>query len=165
MANPVDSGPLRLHADVMAHFVFTEAEQRRRAAVAEDLDQSIEEFFADARLILSDPEWELLLFYVRACLERALEIGAMLHAVAKAGGKDTAYPGRGREAFVRAGLAAWKDSFAPIPHVWRVATLFDRIPGGERRVLADIDALEVIAGGRMYVSLDEEYAAFFATGG
>ena len=145
----------------MGRFVFTEAERSRRAEIAAELDDTIEEFFADARVVLTDGEWELLVCYVRSCLDRALEVGAMLHAVAATSEKRTAYPGRGREAFVRAGLAAWKDSFAPIPQVWRVATLFERIPGGERRVLADVDTLEVIAGGRMFVSLDEEYAAFF----
>ena len=149
----------------MGRFVFTEAERDRRDEVAAELEESIDEFFADARLTLTDGEWELLVDYVRACLDRALEVGAMLHAIASTSEKGNAYPGRGREPFVRAGLAAWKDSFAPIPHVWRVATLFDRIPGGERRVVADVDALEVIAGGRMFVSLDEEYAAFFAAGG
>lgn len=149
----------------MGRFVFTQAERERHEELAAELEESIEDFFADARVVLTDPEWELLLCYVRACLNRALEVGAMLHAVAKTSGRRTAYPGRGREAFVRAGLAAWKDSFAPIPHVWRVASLFDRIPGGEQRVLADVDALEVIAGGRMFVSLDEEFAAFFPAEG
>ena len=145
----------------MGRFVFTQAELERRAAIAAELEDSIEEFFVDARLVLTDAEWELLTHYVRACLDRALEIGAMLHAMASTSGKSAAYPGRGRDAFVRAGLEAWKDCFAPIPHVWRVASLFGRIPGGERRVLADVDALEVIAGGRMLITLDEEYAAFF----
>ena len=149
----------------MGRFVFTQAERERHVEVAAQLEESIEDFFSDARAILSEPEWDLLLDYVRACLTRALEIGSMLHAIAQVRGRRTAYPGRGREAFVRAGLAAWKDSFAPIPHVWRVATLFERIPGGERRVLADVDALEVIAGSRMFVSLDEEYAAFFPAEG
>ena len=149
----------------MGRFVFTQSERQRHAEVAAQLEGSIEEFFADARLVLTDCEWDLLVSYVRACLNRALEVGSMLHAIAQTGARRTAYPGRGREAFVRAGLAAWKDSFAPIPHVWRVATLFDRIPGGERRVLADVDALEVIAGSRMFVSLDEEFAAFFPAEG
>lgn len=149
----------------MGQFVFTQTERERHAGVAAQLEESIEDFFSDARLVLADSDWDLLVTYVRACLNRALDVGSMLHAIAKGGDQTTAYPGRGREAFVRAGLAAWKDSFAPIPHVWRVATLFDRVPGGESRVLADVDALEVIAGSRMFVSLDEEYAAFFPAEG
>ena len=102
----------------------------------------------------------------RSCIRRALEIGTLLHAVVdQQENTGFAYPGTGREPFVRAGLAAWKDSFAPVVDVWRLCPIFERIPGGEQRVMADVAALEVMAANRMFTSLDEQYSEFFASDG
>ena len=150
----------------MAHFVLTSAEARGLECIEDEMEHEIDEFFSDACLVLTEAEWDLLSGYARACVRRALELGIMLRALAAAApGAEHPYPGRGRETVIRAGLAAWKDSFAPLPHVWRVASLFHRVPGGEARVLADVDALEMIAAGRMFDSLEEEYAALFPSDG
>ena len=99
--------------------------------------------------------------YAGACVRRALEVGSLLHAVVKETDPPTPYPGRGRSAFVKAALEHWRDCFAPIPDVWRLAGLCQKVPGGEQRVKAEITVLEVMAADRMFGAFDEEYAAFF----
>lgn len=146
----------------MAHCSFTSDERRRIDEVAQELDGTTVDFFSDARPVLSEQEWSLLTRYVGACVRRALEVGAMLRAVAEAGVGEP-YSGRGRETFVRSALAAWRDSFAPVTDVWRMAPIFERIPGGQSRAEADVTALEVMATNRMFTSLDDQYQTFFAT--
>lgn len=155
---------VRVDADPMAHCRFTQAERERIEWIDRELDLVIDEFFSDAREKLPHDEWSFLKSYASACVRRALEVGALLRAVADARcGTPVPYPGRGRETFVREGLAAWRDSFAPIPDVWRLAPIFERVPGGECRALADVTALEVMAANRMFDSLDEQYQAFFTS--
>lgn len=145
----------------MAHCSFTSDERRRIDEVAQELDDTIVDFFSDARSVLSHQEWGLFRCYAASCVRRALEVGAMLRAVAEAGVGEP-YPGRGRETFVRNALAAWRDSFAPVPDVWRLAPIFEKMPGGEGRALADVTALEVMATNRMFTSLDDQFQTFFA---
>lgn len=130
--------------------------------VASELDLAIDEFLFDARDHITSDQWQLLLEYTRACVRRVLEIGVLLHGVVDSQCTSIEYPGRGREVFVRQALAAWKDSFAPVPEVWKLAPVFASVPGGEQRVLADVATLEVMAMNRMFDSLDVESAAFFA---
>ena len=149
----------------MAEIAVTAAERKRIDAVAAELDDTIEEFFSDLHPSLTTEEWDLLICYARSCVRRALEVGSLLHAVVDAQqSAGVPYPGRGREPFVRAGLAAWKDSFAPVVDVWRLCPIFERIEGGEQRLLADVGALEVMASNRMFTSLDQQYSEFFASG-
>jgi hypothetical protein len=61
--------------------------------------------------------------------------------------------------FVRESLAAWRDAFAPVPQIWRLAPVLEIVPGGEERVLADVATLEVMAANRMFRSLDEQCAS------
>ncbi|MDQ3914773.1 MAG: hypothetical protein M3323_05495 [Actinomycetota bacterium] len=130
---------------------------------AADVDATTIEFFADARPPLSCEQWNLLISYARACVRRALEIGTLLHAVVDSQCPDVIpYPGRGRAVFLREGLAAWKDAFAPIPHVWDLAPVVELIPGGEKRLLADVATLEVMAANRAFGSLDAQCAALLA---
>ena len=134
---------------------MTRAERERIDAAAAEVDGAIGEFFEDARPALSCEEWETLLAYARACVRRALEIGTMLHGVVDSQCPNAIpYPGRGREVFLREGLAAWRDSFAPLPQVWRLAPVMERVPGGEKRFLADVATLEVMAANRAFGSLD-----------
>jgi hypothetical protein len=150
-------------ASTMARCMFTSGERKRIDSIASELDETIDEFFADARRHLPAAEWDFLKGYARACISRALEVGTLLRAVAESRPTVTIpYPGRGCETFVRDALAAWRDSFAPVPDVWRLAPIFEKIDGGESRVLADVAALEVMAANRMFISLDEQYQAFFA---
>ena len=149
----------------MAEVILARRERQRIDAVARELEGDVDEFFADLRAEIPVDEWELLAAYARACVRRAFEIGALLHAVVDAQQEcGVAYPGRGREPFVKAGLAAWKDSFAPVVDVWRLCPVFEKVTGGEKRILADVAALEVMAANRMFTSLDEQYSAFFASG-
>lgn len=141
---------------------LTPQERTKIEVVAAELDVAIDEFLFDARDTLTPDQWELLLSYARACVNRVLEVGSLLHAVVDAQHARVEYPGRGRGVFVRDGLAAWRDSFAPVPEVWKLAPIFATVPGGEQRVLADIATLEVMAANRMFDSLDDESAAFLA---
>jgi hypothetical protein len=134
-------------------------ERSRIERIASELDATIDEFFEDARERLSLEDWGLLHSYGRACVRRALEIGSLLHGVVDAQRSKVSYPGRGREVFVREALAAWRDCFAPIAEVWKLAAIFENVPGGERRVLAEVSTLEVMAANRMFDSLDEQCAA------
>ena len=143
----------------MAEVAFTPAEQARIEQIANELDVCLDEFFADARELLSDEQWDTLTCYVRACIRRALEVGALLHAVVDARCDSIPYRGRGREVFVRQGFAAWKDSFTPVADVWHVASVFALAPGGEQRVLADVTTLEVMAANRMFAPLDDQLDA------
>jgi hypothetical protein len=147
----------------MAHCILTPDEREKIETIALELDGAIDEFFNDAKAVLLCDEWEFLKRYANACVHRALEVGAMLRSMAQARAASTPYPGRGGETFVREGLAAWRDSFAPMPDVWRLAPIFEKIEGGECRGLADVAALEVMAANRMFTSLDEQYQAFFAS--
>ena len=150
----------------MAEVVLSRDERERIDTVAAELEDTIVDFFDDLRGGLAVDEWDLLTGYARSCIRRALEIGALLHAVVDAQQScGVPYPGRGREPFVKAGLAAWKDSFAPVVDVWRLCPVFQRVEGGEQRVLADVAALEVMAANRMFTSLDDQYSSFFASGG
>ena len=137
-------------------------ERTRIEAVAAELDLAIDEFLFDAHESIGPEQWEQLLDYARACVRRVLEVGVMLHAVVDAQSSLVEYPGRGREVFVRNALAAWRDSFAPVPEVWKLAPIFASVPGGEQRVVAEISTLEVMALNRMFGSLDAECDAFFA---
>lgn len=149
----------------MAEIAVSPAERKRIDAVAAELDIAIDDFFSDLRSELAEGEWDLLVRYARSCVRRALEIGVLLHAVVDAQqASGVPYPGRGREPFVRAGLAAWKDSFAPVVDVWKLCSVFQKVEGGEQRILADVGALEVMASNRMFTSLDEQYSEFFASG-
>jgi hypothetical protein len=148
----------------VADIILTPIEEARIENVADELDAVIEEFFADARSELSREQWEVLVGYSGACVRRALEVGTLLHCVVDAQFKRAKpYRGRGREAFVRQGLAAWRDSFAPIEEVWRLAPVLEAVPGGEARVLADVATLEVMAANRMFRSLDDQCASFLAS--
>ena len=142
----------------MAEVAFTPAETLRIEEIARELDASVEEFFADARDVLSSEQWDTLTDYASACVRRALEVGSLLHAVVDAQPGCAAYKGRGREVFVRQGLAAWRDSFTPVQDIWHLASVFAVVPGGEKRVLADVSTLEVMAANRMFVPLDEQWS-------
>lgn len=146
----------------MPKVALSAKEQGRLEAVADELDLVIDEFLFDVRDQIECEQWELLLDYARACVRRVLEVGLMLHAVVDANCSRIEYPGRGREVFVRDALAAWRDAFAPVPEVWKLAPVFAAVPGGERRILADISTLEVMAVNRMFGALDAECAEFFA---
>jgi hypothetical protein len=147
----------------MAYCSFTSEERQRMAVVAEELNSAIDDFFRDSVDRVTAEEWDLLIAYATACVKRALEVGAMLRGIADGGDPELEYPGRGRETFVREALVAWRDSFAPIRDVWRLAPVFEKIDGGECRALADVAALEVMAANRMFMTLDEQYQTFFAS--
>lgn len=86
----------------------------------------------------------------------------MLHAVVdQAASATEPYAGRGRSAFVRMALEQWRDCFSPLPEIWELATLCEKIPGGEQRLKAEIAVLEVMAANRMFGAFDEEYESFF----
>lgn len=139
----------------MPDISLTPAERARIDEAAADVDASIVEFFEDARPSLSCEEWETLLTFTRACVRRAVEIGTLLHGVVDSQCPDAIpYPGRGRATFLREGLAAWRDSFAPMAQVWKLAPVMERVPGGEKRFLADVATLEVMAANRAFGSLD-----------
>lgn len=143
----------------------TPAERERIDAAAAEVDCSIVEFFDDARPALSCDEWETLLAYARACVRRAVEIGTMLHGIVDSQCPNAIpYPGRGRDVFLREGLAAWRDAFAPVPQVWRLAPVMERVPGGEKRFLADVATLEVMAANRAFGSLDRQCEALLSRG-
>lgn len=143
----------------MAEVAFTPDERERIERIARELDGCLVDFFDDARRVLSAEQWETLSDYVRACVRRALEVGALLHGVVDAQCGCTAYKGRGRHVFVRQALEAWRDSFTPVDDIWHLASIFAVVPGGEQRVLADVATLEVMASNRMFVSLDEQWSA------
>jgi hypothetical protein len=144
----------------VAECSFTSSDRERIDAIVFELNGAIEEFFEDAKSDLSAAEWDLLASYAGASVRRVLEIGPLLHAIVdKQCSAAIPYPGRGRETFVRAALSAWRDSFTPVAEVWRLAPIFDKVQGGECRVLADVSALEVMAANRMFTSLDEQCAA------
>ncbi len=149
----------------MPHISLTPAERERIDAAAAEVDESILEFFDDARPGLSCAEWETLLTYARACVRRAVEIGTLLHGVVDSQCPNAIpYPGRGREVFLREGLAAWRDAFAPVPQVWKLAPVMERVPGGEKRFLADVATLEVMAANRAFASLDRQCEALLSRG-
>lgn len=142
----------------MAEVTFTTDERARIERIADELEGSLEEFFDDARQVLSAEQWGTLTCYARACVRRALEVGALLHGVVDAQRGCAAYRGRGRTVFVKQGLQAWRDSFTPVDDIWHLASIFAVVPGGERRVLADVATLEVMASNRMFVPLDEQWS-------
>jgi len=146
----------------VAECTYTSSERRRIDAIAFELSGVADEFFADAREDLTDGEWHLLSAYSNACVRRAIEVGPLLHAIVDKQIGASPYPGRGRDTFVRAALAAWRDSFSPLPEVWRLAPVLEKIEGGEIRILADVAALEVMAANRMYDSLDDQCAALLS---
>lgn len=146
----------------VADCTFTSIERKRIDAIAFELSDVAAEFFADARPAISDEEWHVLSDFAAAAVRRALEVAPLLHAIVDMQPCSLPYPGRGRETFVRAGLAAWRDSFAPIREPWRLAPIFAKVPGGEARILADVSALEVMAANRMFSSLDDQCAALLA---
>lgn len=143
----------------MAQVTFTPDERARIEQIAGELDGCLDEFFDDARGVLSSEQWGTLAGYVRACVRRALEVGALLHGVVDAQCGCSAYKGRGRDVFVKQGLHAWRDSFTPVDDIWHLASVFAVVPGGEKRVLADVATLEVMAANRMFVPLDEQWSA------
>jgi hypothetical protein len=150
----------------MPDIVLSPAERERIDAAAADVEDAIVEFFEDARPALSCTEWGVLVTYARACVRRALEIGTLLHGVVDSQCPNAIpYPGRGRDVFLREGLAAWRDAFAPIARMWELAPVVERVPGGEKRVLADVATLEVMAANRVFGSLDEKYAALLGREG
>lgn len=143
----------------MAKVVFTLAERTRIDQIATELEGCLEEFFADAHALLAREQWEVLSCYVRACVRRSLELGALLNGLVDAQPACIEYKGRGRDVFVRQGLAAWKDAFAPVRDVWQLSSIFAVLPGGEQRALADVATLEVMAANRMFAPLDEQLSA------
>ncbi|MDQ4145494.1 MAG: hypothetical protein M3198_17490 [Actinomycetota bacterium] len=150
----------------MAQIDITPGELARIEEIAAELDGVVDDFFRDARRILSCDQWGLLTGYACACVRRALELGVLLHGVVDAHAScRLAYPGRGREVFVKAGLDAWRDSFAPMAEVWRLAPVLELVPGGESRVMADVETLEVMAANRMFVSLEDQCAEFLGSEG
>ena len=154
-------GARRADASAMAHNQPADRQRERIEAVALDLEGQIADFFGDVRSQLSSEQWKLLSGYARARIRQALELGLSLHAVVdKHEGQGTEYPGRGRDTFVRAALAAWTDSYSPVPDCWRLVEVFERVDGGELRVLADVATLEVMAANRMFASLDEQIEGF-----
>ncbi|HEX2058951.1 MAG TPA: hypothetical protein VHI71_11360 [Actinomycetota bacterium] len=149
----------------MPEISLTKAERDAIDTAAGELDGIIVEFFEDARPLLSSDEWETLVAYARACVRRAVEIGTLLHGVVDSQCPNAIpYPGRGRDVFLREGLAAWRDAFAPIPQVWKLAPVAERVPGGEKRILADVATLEVMAANRAFGSLDQQCQALLAKG-
>jgi hypothetical protein len=147
----------------MAQISLTPEERERIDAAAAELDEIIVEFFDDARPELSDEEWDTVICYARACVRRAVEIGTMLHGVVDSQCPDLIpYPGRGRDVFLRAALAAWRDAFAPMRQVWKLAPAMERVPGGEKRFLADVATLEVMAANRAFGSLDRQCEALLS---
>lgn len=149
----------------MAEISLTQAERDAIDAAAAEVDAIIVEFFEDARPSVSCEEWETLVSYVRACVRRAVEIGALLHGVVDSQCPNAIpYPGRGRDVFLREGLAAWRDAFAPMPQVWKLAPVVERVPGGEKRFLADVATLEVMAANRAFGSLDQQCQALLTKG-
>ena len=157
-ANSLVQGAGDVDAGTVAECIFTSTERKRIDSIAFELSDAVEDFLGDARESLSIEEWDILSGYVMASIRRVLEVGPLLHAVVDKQEGALPYPGRGREAFVRAALLAWRDSFAPIKEVWRLAPILEKVEGGERRVLADIAALEVMAANRMFTSLDDQCA-------
>jgi hypothetical protein len=142
---------------------LTPVEKERIDAAVGEVEPSISEFFDDARAALSVEEWQTLLAYARACVRRAVEIGTMLHGVVDSQCPNAIpYPGRGRDVFLREALAAWRDAFAPMPQVWKLAPVMERVPGGEKRVLADVATLEAMAANRAFGSLDRQCEALLS---
>jgi hypothetical protein len=149
----------------MPDISLTPAERRRIDAAAAEMDGIVAEFFEDARPALSGDEWETLLAYARACVRRALEIGTLLHGVVDSQCPNAIpYPGRGRDVFLRDGLAAWRDAFAPVAQVWKLAPVIERVCGGEKRFLADVATLEVMAANRAFASLDRQCETLLSRG-
>ncbi|MDQ3952413.1 MAG: hypothetical protein M3279_05545 [Actinomycetota bacterium] len=149
----------------MPEISLTQAERDAIDTAAAEVDGIIVEFFEDARPALSGAEWETLLTYARACVRRAVEIGTLLHGVVDSQCPNAIpYPGRGRDVFLREGLAAWRDSFAPMAQVWTLAPVMERVAGGEKRFLADVATLEVMAANRAFGSLDQQCQALLAKG-
>ncbi|HEX2295395.1 MAG TPA: hypothetical protein VHN37_08815 [Actinomycetota bacterium] len=149
----------------MPEISMSPAERERIDAAAAELEPTIAEFFEDARPSLSCEEWETLVCYARACVRRAVEIGTLLHGVVDSQCPNAIpYPGRGRDVFLRDALAAWRDAFAPMPQVWKLAPVTERIAGGEKRVLADVATLEVMAANRAFGSLDQQCQALLSRG-
>lgn len=141
----------------MARVKLSADESRQITRILDEMSPRVEEFFADACLALTGEEWELLDSYVKTRLRAALEVSTCLQAVADTVGCDSmSYPGRGKETFVAASLRAWRDSYSPIRDPWRIAVLAERIEGGEKRVMADVDALEAIAADRMFRSFEQQ---------
>ena len=148
----------------MAEVRVAPAEESRVALVAAEMDAEFAAFFSDVKELLSPASWDLLHEYARACILRALELGVLLHAVVDAhGSRGVPYKGGGRDAFVRRGVAAWRESFAPVRDVWRLAAVFSAVPGGERRVMGDVETLEVMATNRMFVSLEQQCSELLGT--
>lgn len=149
----------------VAEVVLSPSETERIAAIAAELEGVAADLLADCRARLSHDHWRLLEGYAAACVRRALEVGSMLHGVAAAAdGCGVPHAGRGRDGFVRAALAAWRECYAPVPEVWRLAPVFAAVEGGERRVLAEVATLEAMAANRMFASLDEQWAALHDSG-
>jgi hypothetical protein len=149
----------------MPEIALTPIERQRIDAAVAEIDEVVVEFFEDARPALSCEEWDVLVTYARACIRRAVEIGTLLHGVVDSQCPNAIpYPGRGRDVFLREGLAAWRDSFAPIAQVWKLAPVVELVPGGEKRVLADVATLEVMAANRVFGSLDQQCATLLGWG-
>lgn len=145
----------------MCGIVLSCEDRQRIALIERELELTLETFMADERGALSEQQWALLKAYAAGCVRQVLEVGTTLHRLAGEHDCGFAHTGRGAESFVRAGLAAWRESFAPIAEVWRVAELFDKIEGGERRLLAEVATLEAMAANRMFRSWDEAAAKLF----
>lgn len=149
----------------MADLRIAPDERRRIDDILDELAVVAADFFAEDEERLSEEEMTFLLGYATARMRAVLEVGTSLHALVaanEAGGVP--YPGRGRDAFVAAALKAWKDCFAPSAEPWRLALLFDRLEGGERRVMADLTTLETMAANRLFTCLDEQCLRLLAAG-
>lgn len=147
----------------MADVVLTADERRRIQEVLLEIEPVVDEFFGDARPLLSEDEWRLMRDYAHACVKGALQVGICLRAVAETHGcRAIEYPGRGSDTFVADCLRAWRDSFAPIRDPWRLALISEKLNGGEKRLMADVATLEAMAADRLYASFDEECARLLA---
>ncbi len=148
----------------MAKVVFSEAERCRIQELESALVPTVEEFFGDARDDLSLEEWDLLMEYARARIRRTLLVATALHAVCDRHERPaTTFDGRGRDAFVRAGLRAWADCYPAIEDPWRTVFLYRRLAGGERRFLADLETIETMALNRLFDSIDSQYERLLAS--
>ena len=154
------------HAFPMAEVVMTAEERERIAEILDELAGTFEDFASDIREELSSDDWALVLEYTTVRLRTVLEVATSLIGVCETNEHlSWSYPGRGREAFVRAGLKAWGDCYATIRAPWRLAPVFARVPGGEMRLVADVTTLETMALNRLYDTIELQHERLLATEG
>lgn len=143
----------------MAAITFSDEELAQVDAVLRELDPGVHELMRGYAEKLREPEWELLQDYVRARIRRTLLTGLLARAVTHvAEAEGLGYPGTGSNAFGRRFKEGWVDSFAPIPHCWRLAPVLASLENESTCVLKDILALEAMAENRMFETLDDQLA-------